>query len=477
MRSPRALPLALAGWALSLFAISGCSDDEKTTNPPPAKPAIESLEPDTMVAGTTARVRGEGFGSSRGTSQLLFGTRNAQSLDWRADRIVAVIPDDVTAGNLTVVAGGQTSDPLAYKVGSKAPRIEQVNPASGEVGATVRIEGRLFGVSKQEGKVFFGALEATTTAWGDTVLQAVIPAGAQTGTIRVRARNLDSNEVPFTVIAENLPVIEAVEPDSAGRGTDVKIRGHFFGDTGLNGNVRIGGAPAPISSWSDTLVEASVGTEAPFGDQFVQVSTGTRSSNLFPFRVIQPIEEVVITLLEPARTTVSDIITIHGTGFRSPSEDPTVTFQGASGRLPTTVTVADATTIRAWVPPGAVDGPVIVQFGDQVSEGAFFSVSPRRYTFTSDIHPLFEDKGCLGCHSGAQPPANLKLETKFDTLDDESDHGPVVTLRNGPESKIVQKVGPNPPFGVRMPFGCTTNCLSAEEILMLSDWIDQGADN
>ena len=201
------------------------------------------------------------------------------------------------------------------------------------------------------------------------------------------------------------------------------------------------------------------------------------SEQSFPFKVLQAEVPVVITRLEPARTTVSDIITIYGTGFRSETLDPIVTFQGAQGRIGTTITVWTEGSIRAWVPQGAVDGPVVVQFGDAVSEGVFFSVAPQRYTYTGHIRPLFVAKGCLGCHSGAGPEANLNLETKALALRGNSDHGPVVQIRNGPGSIIVHKLGPNPPFGSRMPLGCTSGCLTAAEILMVSDWIDEGVDN
>lgn len=467
-------------WILALGILVGCSDDDDPSAPPQSTPpVIQSISPDTVVIGTTAVIRGERFGSTRGSSDVLFGSRTAQSLTWSTNKILAVVPDNAASGNLSVVVGGEKSNNHPYQVAAMAPHIDALHPSTGEVGESVRIQGRLFGVQKRTGTVHFGEVEATTTAWTDTTIDVVVPQSATTGMVHVTARDLASNEVLFTVTSVAAPLIESVDPDSGLPGAAVVITGTGFGvPKGLHtGSVHIGAADATTTSWTDTRIEAIVPDDAVPGNQMVQVFVDDVPSNSYPFKVLQEAAPVVITRLEPARTTVSDIITIYGTGFRMESEEPVVTFQGPTGRIPTTITVWDEESMRVWVPQGAVDGPVTVQFGEDLSNEVFFSVAPRRITFTNDVKPLFQAKGCLGCHAGAGASGNLSLETKATTMSSGSDHGPVVILRNSAESIIVQKVGPNPPFGSRMPLGCTTNCMTDEEILILSDWIDQGGDN
>jgi hypothetical protein len=476
-RFPRALGAFTYIGLLCFMVFTGCSNDGGSTTPEPDPPVLSAVEPDTLVAGTTVRLRGERFGAQRGSSQILIGGQGGQSLTWADRKILAIVPDDVTAGQVSIVVDGRESNRLSYSTANKPPVIAGLLPDSGEIGGTIRIQGRLFGAIRSDGKVLFNALETSTTAWSDTLIEATIPVGAQSGEVRVVARGLGSDPAAFTLVNPPVPLIEWVEPDSAEPGVGVAIHGRRFGSGEPPSTVRIGGATAVISSWSDTLVEVSVPQDAVPGNQTILVLAGQTPSNAYPFRVLQPAVPVIITRLEPSRTTVSDIITIYGTGFRAGTLDPIVTFQGAEGRIETTITVWDEESIRAWVPQGAVDGPVVVQFGDAVSEGVFFSVAPQRYTFTTHIHPLFENKGCLGCHSGVAPNANLNLETKALALRGNSDHGPVVQIRNGPGSILVRKLGPNPPFGGRMPFGCSSGCLTNAEILMVSDWIDEGVDN
>jgi len=462
--------------AVALVA-GGCSDDDNSTEPVVDRPAISSLSPDTVTAGTTVLVRGTRFGATRGASQLLFGGLNAQSLTWSDTRVLAVVPDGVANGNLIAVVGGVESSPFAYRAANRPPFIDSINPTSAEVGGTILFRGERFGVLQGNHVVRFGAIEATATAWSDTLLQATVPAGAASGMVQVTARGLASNEVPFTLLEPLEPAITAVEPDSGLPGVSVRIDGQHFGAGAAPSKVRIGGVDAETTAWTDTRIDAIVPAGAVPGNVTIQVTAGNLSSNGFPFKVLQESEPVVITRLEPWRTTTGDIITIYGTGFRNQTLDAVITFQGANGRIPTTMTSWGQGSMRAWVPQGAVDGPVVVQFGEEISDGVDFSVAPRRISFTNDVHPLFEAKACLECHSGPGAEANLRLTTKFDATRSDSDHGPVVVFRNSADSPLVQKVGPNPPFGARMPFGCETNCLSDEEILLIADWIDQGGDN
>ena len=89
--------------------------------------------------------------------------------------------------------------------GEQAPVISRLNPASGGVGATVRITGSHFGATKGTSRVTFNGTAASTTRWSATSIAAVVPvvpvvpAGARTGPVRVTVGGQASNEQDFTV--------------------------------------------------------------------------------------------------------------------------------------------------------------------------------------------------------------------------------------------------------------------------------------
>ncbi len=99
--------------------------------------------------------------------------------------------------------------------------------------------------------------------------------------------------------------------------------------------------------------------------------------------------------------------------------------------------------------------------------------TPRTVSFASDVLPVFSNPrvGCLGCHGGTN---NLFVGTVADLLRGGL-HGPAIVPGNSTGSLLIQKIGPNPPFGVRMPDGGTP--LPDSTIQLIKDWIDQGAQN
>ena len=97
----------------------------------------------------------------------------------------------------------------------------------------------------------------------------------------------------------------------------------------------------------------------------------------------------------------------------------------------------------------------------------------RTVSFSTDVRPIFADSrvGCLGCHGGTN---NLFVGTVADLMTGGL-HGPAIVPGNSAASLLVQKIGPNPPFGARMPYGGTP--LPDSTIQLIRNWIDQGALN
>ncbi|RPH34823.1 hypothetical protein EHM92_07360 [bacterium] len=102
-------------------------------------------------------------------------------------------------------------------------------------------------------------------------------------------------------------------------------------------------------------------------------------------------------------------------------------------------------------------------------------------SFKDDVTPILK-KHCLPCHAEDNfNPSELSLDS-YDNLMAGGKHGSPVVPGEASESIIVQKVGPNPPFGDQMPLAKKKNAgnpdrLSAQEIETLKEWINQGANN
>ncbi len=100
-------------------------------------------------------------------------------------------------------------------------------------------------------------------------------------------------------------------------------------------------------------------------------------------------------------------------------------------------------------------------------------------SFKDDVTPILK-KHCLPCHAEENfNPSELSLDS-YDNLMAGGKHGSPVVPGKASESIIVQKVGPNPPFGDQMPLVRKKNAanpdrLTAQEIETIKEWINQGA--
>jgi hypothetical protein len=185
---------------------------------------------------------------------------------------------------------------------------------------------------------------------------------------------------------------------------------------------------------------------------------------------VPPPPQPTVTLLHPARTVIGDTVVVRGTQFGADQGSSAVLFVSSAGRIEGDMVFQGwgDTSVRVLVPAGALNGPVVVQREGVTGSGVPFQVAPTVVSFTNDLSPLFGQRGCAGCHGGQN---NLFLASRAAILLGSSTHGPVVIRRNGSGSVIVKKVRGTAGFGGRMPPGGTLN---ESEILLLSDWIDQG---
>jgi uncharacterized protein (TIGR03437 family) len=129
----------------------------------------------------------------------------------------------IAAGALLSSCGGDDNP------ATPAPTISSFTPTSGEVGATVTINGNNFSTTLASNQVKFGAINATVTAATATSITTTVPAGASTGKISVTVNGQTATSATdFTVILELPPAISAptvsgaLQPDG-----DLQINFHY----------------------------------------------------------------------------------------------------------------------------------------------------------------------------------------------------------------------------------------------------------
>ena len=340
------------------------------TGPPPS---ISGLNPTSGPFATPVTISGANFGSTQGTSTVVFNSTPASPTSWSASSITVPVPNGATTGSVAVSVAGVSSNGVIFTVTSTGPSISILSLTSGPVGAGITITGTGFGATQGASTVTFNLTAATATAWSDTSITVNVPAGATTGNVVVTVGGIASNGSPFTVTPP--PVITSLNPTLGPIGTVVTISGTNFGNTvgTRNSQVLFNGVSARTNSYADTLITAPVPAGATTGP--VVVSLSGVNSNGMNFTVAAGPN---IANLNPTFGAAGTSVTITGTGFGATQGTSSVAFNGSA----TTPATWSDTSISVPVPAGATSGNVIVTVGGFPSNGVVFTVtSPAQLAF------------------------------------------------------------------------------------------------
>ena len=350
---------------------------------------IDSLSAASGSEGTVVTIEGSNFGPSmgayEGTSGVSFNGVWGQPTYWSDTVIQVPVPAGAPSGLVTVTAGGEASNGMAFTVIRAAPVIEAVDPAFGSEGTEVTVRGWNFGPSiaalQGTSRVSFNGMWGTPASWSDTEIRVEAPAGALSGLVVVSAGDEASNGSPFAVTGVGIvscssavatmdegaaPTINKLKPGSGAVGTVVKIKGSHFGVSQGESRVTFNGVSAAPVSWSDTKIKAPVPVGAATGAVVVTVN-GQASSGV-EFTVGGPAP--AIRKLKPGSGAVGTMVKIKGSHFGVSQGESRVTFNGVSAAP---VSWSD-TKIKAPVPVGAATGAVVVTVNGQASSGVEFTV-------------------------------------------------------------------------------------------------------
>jgi len=175
-----------------------CLNAASLSGGPQPLPIVNSIAPQSGIAGMKLTISGTGFGASQGSGTISIAGEMLTVLSWNDGSIQAVLPPGVQTGpiEVTTVAGASNTNVVFVL----APTLTTISPSSGPIGTVVTIAGSGFGASQEAGSVIFGGgISATPTIWTDTQIVVSAPPGASTGGVVVSQGYPASASPVFTV--------------------------------------------------------------------------------------------------------------------------------------------------------------------------------------------------------------------------------------------------------------------------------------
>ncbi len=184
---------------------------------PPAPPSISGFEPAVGAAGQYVTIRGNGFGSTRGASRVLFGTTEAdynfptaclQSV-WSDGQVIVKVPAGIANGNYNInmeIGSWDIQSSSQFTVDAAAPLMPslcKISPNRGPANANVSLWGEYFGNIGQSVTSRFYNQQDTDGIISDdnnaNRLNVLVPAQAVTGPVAVLKNNAPGNGLNFVV--------------------------------------------------------------------------------------------------------------------------------------------------------------------------------------------------------------------------------------------------------------------------------------
>ncbi len=370
--------LSQGSYQLVVQTLGGTSAPQNFTVAPSPFPTIDPITG--VFRNSQVILTGTGL---LGTSKILFGdNRDGFGVPVTTFEVLnntsirATIPVGASTGPFFVFTPGGQATNSATILASSPPNISEAalpNPVSGIVGSVVQLEGNgLIGTQD----VFFPAAgggmipAASFTVVGDTLVTAVVPAGAASGAIQIQtpsrlpggARQTVSS-APFTVLASQGPILNLISTTSGAIGTFVTLTGSGF--TGTQ-RVMVGGTPTTnFTVLNDNQIQFRIPNLAQDGGIIVVTPAGVATNAL------------VLDGLLPVPGT---LVTITGSGFAGATG---VTIGGVA--VDSLNIIAD-TRLTFRMPVGAVHGGIVITNPSATPTGTLFDVTPSVFpqiTFSS----------------------------------------------------------------------------------------------
>lgn len=412
-------------------------------------PLVNSMSPNYGPVGTSVTFTGTNFGATQGSSTVTFGGVNAPITSWSNTQIVATIPASLSVGlaAANVIVNGLYGGGLEFQVGAP-PNLNSFSPTYGVPGTSVTLTGSGFGSTQGSSSVTFRGVSAPIVSWSDTQVVATVPSSLSAGLagLYIVVNGLYGGGVEFQVGTP--PSMSSISPTSAAPGTTLTLTGTNFGASQGSGQLVIGGVNAPIQSWTDTQIVATLPNLSPSTAAFY-IFTGTLYSPWYSLTVAPGISSI-----SPVAGPVGIPVTIQGAGFGTSMGNGTVTL----GTMHGTVASWTDTQIVVLVAPGSSSGIALVQQSGVPSNSVSFTVtSPPALTSVSPTSgPAGTQVTFTGTGFGsAQGNGTVLLGNTFGSIVSWSDTQIVATVVPGAANGTAQVIQ-NGFASSSYPFSVTT---------------------
>ena len=147
------------------------------------------------------------------------------------------------------------------------------------------------------------------------------------------------------------PQIVSVTPNSGGPGTIVQIQGRSFGNVQAGSLLSYSGVNVVPNSWSDTMIVATIPSNATSDGSFVITVNGNVSNPSTVFTISSP----AISFISPSTGNPGSQVIITGSNFGTQTAESSVKFNGQTATIISWVTTQITCTVpNNLTTPGAV---------------------------------------------------------------------------------------------------------------------------
>jgi len=210
--------------------------------------SVTAIKPLTGGKGTRVRISGSGFDGLVTGNYVEFNGKTAQVVEVGEDYVIAIAPEGVSSGALSVTVNKQKVVGPVFNVVA-LPVIASVTPLSGPAGALMTINGSTFSTVLEENKVTINGVNVPLKTATATKITLTIPGNTGSGKILLRVNDQLAQGPDFK---DQGLGISKLSPESGLPGTRVTITGTGFSTTSGQNLVTFNGTAATIISATET---------------------------------------------------------------------------------------------------------------------------------------------------------------------------------------------------------------------------------